>query len=208
MWSAGLILVSILCTMIHMETWKRIESFPAYSASTEGRIRRDLAGQGTRTGVLQPYAVGAYPGVGVWKDGKRTTRTVHSLVAEAFHGKRPKGAVVHHKDHDKLNSRPDNLVYVTRSRNTASAFDAGFAASKRGEDHAKAILTDESATSLREDYAEGMSQRAAAKKYGVTRTTVAALVAGRTWTHLFDGPVKRRRISKYAPFQEQDKVEG
>jgi hypothetical protein len=43
---------------------------------------------------------------------------VHTLVAEAFLGRRPDGMVVHHKDHNRRNPRLENLEYITESLNS------------------------------------------------------------------------------------------
>jgi hypothetical protein len=56
-------------------------------------------------------------------DGRRLL--VHRLVAAAFHGPRPEGKIVHHKDHKKRNNKPDNLEYTTLSRNTWEAYQSG-----------------------------------------------------------------------------------
>lgn len=50
---------------------------------------------------------------------------VHRLIAEAFHGPRPLGKIVHHRDHVKRNNKPKNLEYVTPSENTRLAYADG-----------------------------------------------------------------------------------
>lgn len=50
---------------------------------------------------------------------------VHRLVAAAFLGPRPSDRIVHHKDHNKQNNRPENLEYVTPSQNTLLAYAEG-----------------------------------------------------------------------------------
>ena len=42
---------------------------------------------------------------------KRDCVNVHNLVAEAFLGRRPTDAEIHHKDHDRANPAEDNLEY-------------------------------------------------------------------------------------------------
>ena len=50
---------------------------------------------------------------------------VHHLVAEAFHGPRPNGYVVDHKDENKLNNHATNLQYISRSENQKKSFVVG-----------------------------------------------------------------------------------
>ena len=50
--------------------------------------------------------------------GEDKTRTVHSLVAEAFIGARPEGMEICHSDGDPTNNHLDNLRYGTPSDNT------------------------------------------------------------------------------------------
>ena len=54
-----------------------------------------------------------YLDVNLSKEGKHRTFRVHKLVAEAFHGPRPLGKIVHHKDGNKLNNRADNLEWLS-----------------------------------------------------------------------------------------------
>src|SRR5436190_2184869 len=42
---------------------------------------------------------------------------VHTLVALAFHGERPAGLVITHRDGDKRNNAPSNLAYRTSRDN-------------------------------------------------------------------------------------------
>jgi hypothetical protein len=53
--------------------------------------------------------------------GKRITRKVHTLIAEAFLGPRPVGMVVCHNDFNPLNNYKDNLRYDTQKANIAEA---------------------------------------------------------------------------------------
>ena len=58
-----------------------------------------------------------YNKVGLETTSGRRTITVHSLVARAWIGERPKGCDIDHKDGNKLNNSVDNLHYVTRKQN-------------------------------------------------------------------------------------------
>ncbi|WP_026931183.1 NUMOD4 motif-containing HNH endonuclease [Glycomyces tenuis] len=50
-------------------------------------------------------------------DGRRRTRRVHTLVAEAFHGPRPHGMQVRHLNGVPADCRAENLAWGTASEN-------------------------------------------------------------------------------------------
>ena len=74
------------------EQWRPVPSFPAYEVSDEGNVRRGGRQLRRHTGKNN------YWYVQLWKNGTAKYRTVHSIVAEAFLGPRPKGAHVSHLD--------------------------------------------------------------------------------------------------------------
>ena len=110
-----------------IERWKPVNGHEGiYEVSSHGRVRsvdrtvnysngrvRHIKGR-VRCATLDRYG---YPIVDLWKQGKGQTRTVHSLVAEAFVGPRPDGMQVCHNDGDPTNNRVDNLRYGTHSDN-------------------------------------------------------------------------------------------
>ena len=53
------------------------------------------------------------------------SRTVHSLVMEAFRGLRPEGMVVNHLDFNPTNNNLANLEYTTRIGNIQYSHEAG-----------------------------------------------------------------------------------
>jgi NUMOD4 motif-containing protein len=71
--------------------WRPIPSTPSYIASATGNIRHKDA---TKARNPKPDKRG-YLYVTMWIAGKFCNRTIHSLIAEAFHGPRPEGAQVH-----------------------------------------------------------------------------------------------------------------
>ncbi len=67
-----------------------------------------------------PDAKGWYRHVSISYDGKKITRSVHTLICMAFHGIKPfPSAEVRHIDGDNQNSKPDNLAWGTRYENWA-----------------------------------------------------------------------------------------
>lgn len=104
-----------------METWKPIPG-SNYQASSLGRIRSP------RGNILKPFnhPLG-YHLVGVRFDHepRNKTRTVHSLIALAFHGPRPEGLDICHGNCIKTDNRPSNLRYATRSENLRDSHAMG-----------------------------------------------------------------------------------
>ncbi len=112
---------------------------------------------------------------------------VHRLVAVAFLGPVPAGKEVNHKDGDKLNNRPENLEYVTRSQNMLHANEKGLAPKRKGDRHPGSKLSNEKAEELKAEYwsiavggrlPDGAAQ-ALARKYGVNRDYPRALAVRR-----------------------------
>lgn len=120
--------------MTAFESWLPVPGFEdAYEVSDLGRVRtkdrvdslgRPLTGQLRRTPVWRGAGC-RYRSVGLSKGGRKTTRSVHSLVAEAFHGPRPPGAVVRHLDGDALNNLATNLAWGTPLENIQDALAHG-----------------------------------------------------------------------------------
>ena len=110
-----------------VEQWKPVHGYEGiYEVSSHGRVRsldRTVTysdgrvcrrkGKILRT-TLDKYG---YKVVGLCNQGRQKTRTVHSLVAEAFIGTRPEGMEVCHNDGSKTNNHVDNLRYGTSREN-------------------------------------------------------------------------------------------
>ena len=102
------------------ERWKSCPGFPTYEVSDHGRVRRGLR-------VLSLPTCRRYQQVVLYSGGRVFRKNVHVLVAAAFLGPRPRGAVVDHKDHDKSDNRVVNLQYITQKANLRRARAAGLA---------------------------------------------------------------------------------
>ena len=76
-----------------LEYWKPVIGYEdVYEVSNMGTVRRSRqTARGTRKGyILTPSPNGdGYPKVGLCKDGRQRTMTVHKIVARAFLGERP-----------------------------------------------------------------------------------------------------------------------
>lgn len=104
------------------ERWKKIPGWPSYSASTLGRIRRDLPMRNPRlkVGILNTrnYA-GDSSRVSLTENNKRLPcAKVHLLVLMTFIGRRPSGLTeTRHLNDTPSDNRLSNLKYGTPSEN-------------------------------------------------------------------------------------------
>ena len=153
--------------------WKRISE--KYEASSDGHIRNAESGH-----VLKEFMHkdGYYR---TQFDGK--TQTVHRVIAKAFVPKIEGKDFVNHKDGNKQNNCADNLEWVTRSENQKHAYKMNLRSSK-GEKNPRSILNQNDADNIRAEYIKGdeeFGETGLAKKYGVSRQTISAVICGTTW---------------------------
>ena len=93
---------------------KEIPGYPGYFATSEGNIWSDRS----QRELKQHIGMGGYMATTV-QDGSGSRRMfVHALVCMAFHGPRPEGCVVRHKNGNQLDNRPENLRWGTKSQNS------------------------------------------------------------------------------------------
>ncbi len=111
---------------------------------------------------------------------------VHILVCEAFHGLRPPGMEVNHKDGDKKNNRADNLEWQSDSGNMRHAIDAGLKSIHRGgtpalqgEKNPACKLSNAQVEQIREEWRRGGNRSEMARRYGVRRETIWAIATGK-----------------------------
>jgi len=60
---------------------------------------------------------GLYARIDLHREGRGRTISLHKVVAEAFHGQRPLGMDIHHKDGNPTNNHAANLEYVLPAYN-------------------------------------------------------------------------------------------
>lgn len=108
-----------------MEKWKKIDGCEAYEVSTHGKVRSvdrlvrgKMKNRHMRKGqVLSQVHSNGYLIVPLSLDGKRVTRHVHRLVAEAFIERMEPTQEVNHKDGNKKNNYVENLEWVSSKKN-------------------------------------------------------------------------------------------
>lgn len=165
-----------------------IPGFDGYLADTDGSIwsgwRRGLAGRGPWHRLHPtPDDLMGYLRVGLRVSLRRYVgRRVHTLVALAFIGPRPRGLLVLHRNGDHLDNRPSNLTYGTYADNAADTIAHG--RMRRGAGVASAKLTPANVVEVRALLGEGQTLVAIAKVFGVTHKTISHIRDGRTWAHV------------------------
>jgi len=85
--------------------------------------------------MKRTVANNGYLVVVLYKDGKPKQHTVHSLVCIAFHGSRPKGKEVNHKNGIKDDCCSSNLEWMTKSDNHKHRFVVLGHTMPSGKDH-------------------------------------------------------------------------
>lgn len=150
-----------------------------YCAGSDGRIysRTRYEGFGRKKRVEWHALEGArsskgYLLISLCHEGKRVTKTVHSLVCSAFYGLPPfSGAQVRHLDGDQENNQPGNLAWGTQEENWLDRRLHGNGV--EGEKHPSAIFSDVEREHLRWAVSRGLcSRRHAAKVLGVSPSAI------------------------------------
>lgn len=101
---------------------KPIPNFIDYFATLDGQIWSSL--QGGRWLSFGNNGHG-YATVGLWKDEKRYTMTVHRLILETFVGPRPDGMEACHYNGVRTDNRLENLRWDTPSNNQKDRLQYG-----------------------------------------------------------------------------------
>ena len=180
-----------------MELWKDIKGYESvYQISNLGNLRRlDTLikfpnGEFVRKGrpIKATKNSKGYMTVILCWNGKRSTKTIHRLVAEAFIIKIPNKNDVNHIDGNPLNNTEDNLEWCCPSYNQYHAYEMKLKG--RGQYSGKAKLTDKIVAQIKRQIKDSAGEvknqlyKRIAKQYKVSRTTIKWIDKGRTWKHI------------------------
>lgn len=176
--------------MPEQEVWRPVVGFEArYSVSNTGKVMRTTDSLYRKSGSLcsltytkKDREYTGYFVVRLWKpcEKRNYTARVHRIVAEAFIGDID-GKEINHKNGNGADNRVENLEIVTTKENAIHArrvLGRGV-----GENNGGARLTSANVTDIISMHSSGTRQVDIARKFGVARTTINAIIKGRNWKH-------------------------
>lgn len=91
--------------------WKKIKDFEQYEINELGQVRHNSK-------ILKPEIRSGYLSVNLCKNGKRTHKRIHRLVAETFIPNPDNLPIVNHKDGNKVNNQLENLEWCDNTYNS------------------------------------------------------------------------------------------
>jgi hypothetical protein len=162
-----------------VEVWKPVNGYEGiYEISSEGRFARI---KNDERFIRKINLCTHYPSVSFLKrptDKSQKSATIHKLVAEAFLGERPLGAVIRHIDGNRYNSKATNLCYGTPEENRIDSINhKTFKGSKNGN----SLLCEKGVEAIRMLIEHGVSLSSIARRLDISTSTVHAIKTGRNW---------------------------
>lgn len=162
-----------------VEYWRLIPSAPTCEASDLGRVRVRETGRVLRE--IDRGGRGSHRYRGLRIPGRRVPIALHHAVAEAWIGRRPRGACINHINGNRFDNSAKNLEWSDDRANKRHAAALGLI--RRGEGVASARLTADQVREIRRlRGAAGRKEVAAA--YGVAVATVSDVWARKSWRWL------------------------
>ena len=165
------------------EIWKAHPDIPGIEVSTMGNVRtldKVVSGKGNVTylkngRILKQYLNhnSGYLQVGVSIDGKRVTKLVHRLIAQAFIPNPEELPQINHKDSDRTNNNVSNLEWCTPKYNSQYREKYGVS---RMEVAGKPIFAISLVTL---EILHFSSQWEASQKLGVDRSSINMVIRGK-----------------------------
>lgn len=171
------------------EIWKAINGYSGYEISNMGRVRSYRNNHGGVCKRPQRFLTPSgkrYFSVSLVKEQGKGSDTilVHKLIAEAFIGPRPVGAVICHNNGDRYDNRASNLRYDTPFGNMLDATRHG--QSMAGQKSYTSKLSTKDVLMIRDLYSTGeYTQDSLAKLFPVGRTAIGSIIRGDSWKNLY-----------------------
>lgn len=123
------------------------------------------------------------------KDGKRTARYVHKMVAETFLANPKNKRYVLHLDHDKLNNKSDNLKWANDAewKEHNKELFRMMKGRSRLDNIPNSKLTEKQVRSLKKKLAnpnKKVKVAALAKQYNISQGQIYRIIRGDNWAHI------------------------
>ncbi|OJW27640.1 MAG: hypothetical protein BGO49_23110 [Planctomycetales bacterium 71-10] len=170
------------------DEFRPVGGYPGYRVSRDGRVESCWTRRGRLCipteawHPLKPILRDGYPTVNLARAGKKTACKIHRLVLAAFVGPCPPGLVACHGDGERANNDLSNLRWDTPRANSEDSLRHGTMV--RGSRCGASKLTEDDVVQIRRLRGEGVSTGELARRYGVTRKNIEAIVSRRSWRHL------------------------
>lgn len=169
------------------EIWKDIKDYEGvYQVSNLGRVKslsrfhnNNSGGYLSKERILKQNIKRGYLTVGLCKEGKTKTYSVHRLVAIAFIVNPHNKKTVNHIDGNKTNNLVSNLEWCTYSENQQHAFNIGLHQPTIGENSSFHKLNLKEVEEIRKNF-DGNYKRTA-DIYGVSPRTIKRIIKRETW---------------------------
>jgi hypothetical protein len=168
------------------EVWKPIPGYEGlYEVSNWGRVKALFSGN---NGQHKPGRIfkldrkSKYPGLYLYAYGSKTWESVHRLMWKTFVGPIPDGMLIRHWDDNPQHNILSNLRPGTHAENMADRTRNG--KTSRGERARFAKLTEEKVRLIRARLAQGETQTALGREFGVSQASVSSLYLRKSWTHV------------------------
>jgi len=167
------------------EKWRIIsEADGKYSVSDKGRVKSNPGVTICKNGqlkkrkgrVLKQSTSSNYNTVTYFLGSKKTTRTVHRLVAQVFCPNINSKEFVNHIDGDKRNNNSANLEWVTASENLYHAVSIG--KMPHGENHYLSKVGEIEILTMFTLYKNGFVQKDFSSRYKMRQTSVSRILNG------------------------------
>lgn len=160
------------------EIWIPVLGHDGYEVSNLGRVA--VIKNGKRV-LRTPNSATHYLSVSFRRrpeDRAQKSKTIHSLVAEAFIGQRPSGAVIRHIDGNRYNNEAKNLSYGTPAENVYDDIRHNV---RKGSNNGRAVLDERHVVLIRLLLEKGIGTSKLSRILGVNIGTIHAIKTGRNW---------------------------
>lgn len=169
------------------EEWKPVVGFePFYEVSNQGRVRAVFKSSNFhKVGrIIKPWKLkNGYLQVHLMPPkSPKNRRCIHTLVLEAFVGKRSAGLQARHLDGNPSHNHVSNLAWGTAKENAKDRDIHGN--TMRGERNGHSRLTNQAVFEIRKLLSDGFSCPTIAAIFGVDRTLPWQILKGKIWKHI------------------------